>query len=155
MNKILLLLFTLFSFTFADEESAKIVFDLTTKDLAKFEKNIIKGVVVNKTYFEGQLKEYDVSVVIHGGAYRFFVKDLSKTKFKNDKKLVAVYKELKKRVASLADTYDVEFLMCGAAMKRNKLDEKDIVEFVKIIPNSTIGLVERQNSGYAYLPVDD
>ena len=155
MKKILILLFTLLSFLFAEEESLKVVFDLTTKDLAKFEKNIIKGVVVNKTYFEGQLKEYDVSVVIHGGAYRFFVKDLTHTIFKDDKRLATVYTELKKRISSLSDTYDVEFLMCGAAMKRNKLEAKDIVSYVKIIPNSTIGLVERQNEGYAYLPIRD
>jgi intracellular sulfur oxidation DsrE/DsrF family protein len=155
MKKILIMLLILFGLAHADDESAKVVFDLTTKDLAKFEKNIIKGVVINKSHYEGSLKELEVTVVIHGGAYRFFVKDIDKTIFKNDTKLVKVYDELKKRIASMADTYDVEFLMCGAAMKRNKLEPKDIVEFVKIIPNSTIGLIDKQNEGYAYLPVRD
>jgi len=155
MKKILIVFILILGSLFADDENAKVVYDLTTKDLAKFQKNIIKSVVVNKIYYEGQLKEFDVTVVIHGGAYRFFVKDLSQTKFKNDKKLAAIYAELKKRVAFLADTYEVEFLMCGAAMKRNELEANDIVEFVKIIPNSTIGIVDRQNAGYAYLPVAD
>ncbi|QOP45494.1 DsrE family protein [Sulfurimonas paralvinellae] len=155
MKKILIMLVVLFGLAHADEESAKVVFDLTTKNLVKFEKNIIKGVVINKSHYESSLKELDVTVVIHGGAYRFFVKDIDETIFKNDKKLVKVYAELKKRIASMAETYDVEFLMCGAAMKRNKLEAKDIVEFVKIIPNSTIGLIDKQNEGYAYLPVRD
>jgi intracellular sulfur oxidation DsrE/DsrF family protein len=43
--------------------------------------------------------------------------------------------------------------MCGAAMPRNKLEAKDVYNFVKIIPNSTIGLIDRQNDGYAYIPV--
>ncbi len=43
--------------------------------------------------------------------------------------------------------------MCGAAMEKNKLQAKDIVSFVKIIPNSTIGLIDKQNEGYAYISV--
>ncbi len=155
MQKIILMLVLLFGLVHAEDESAKVVFDLTTKNLAKFEKNIIKGVVINKGHYESAFRELDVTVVIHGGAYRFFVKDIDNTIFKDDKKLVKVYAALKKRLKSLSETYDVEFLMCGAAMKRNKLEAKDIVEYVKIIPNSTIGLIDKQNEGYAYLPVRD
>jgi intracellular sulfur oxidation DsrE/DsrF family protein len=96
-----------------------------------------------------------VAVVIHGEAYRFFVKDLKSTSFKNDVKLAKVYADLKKRVAAMSDTYEVEFLMCGAALKRHKLQKSDIVEFVTILPNSTIGLIDKQNEGFAYLPVSD
>ena len=155
MQKIILMLVIFLGLVHAEDESAKVVFDLTTKNLAKFEKNIIKGVVINKGYYESSFKELEVTVVIHGGAYRFFVKNIDNTTFKDDKKLVKVYATLKKRLKSLSETYDVEFLMCGAAMKRNKLTKKDIVEFVKIIPNSTIGLIDKQNEGYAYLPVRD
>ncbi|QOP44387.1 DsrE family protein [Sulfurimonas sediminis] len=155
MKKILLIVSLLFSLVQAEDESAKVVYDLTTKNLAKFERNILKGIVFNKTLYANQLKELDVAVVIHGGAYRFFVQDLDSTIFKNDDKLQKMYKELKKRIASMADTYDVEFLMCGAAMQRNKLTKKDIVPFVTIIPNSTIGLINKQNEGYAYIPVGD
>ncbi len=155
MKKILIMFLILFGLVHADDETAKVVFDLTTKNVAKLEKNIIKGVVVNKAHYESKFKELDVAVVIHGGAYKFFVKDLQHTIYKDDKKLVAVYGELKKRLASMADTYNVEFLMCGVGMKRNKLEAKDIVKYVKIIPNSTIGLIDKQNEGYAYLPVRD
>lgn len=153
MKKVILILTLLFGLAQAEDESAKVVYDLTTKDIAKFERSILKGIVFNKQLYSNQLKELDAAVVIHGGAYRFFVKDLDSTIFKNDKELQKVYKELKKRIATMADTYDVEFLMCGAAMKRNKLTKKDIVPFVKVIPNSTIGLIDKQNEGYAYIPV--
>jgi intracellular sulfur oxidation DsrE/DsrF family protein len=43
--------------------------------------------------------------------------------------------------------------MCGAGMPKHGLKAKDIVPYVKIIPNSTIGLIDRQNEGYAYIPV--
>ena len=154
MKKILLLLLTLSTLMFA-ETSAKVVYDLTTHKQKDFERKILKAIVANKAYYEGKLKELDVTVVIHGGAYRYFTVDPSKTEYKTDKTLLANYAELKKRIKSMADTYDVEFLMCGAGMSKHGLKAKDIVSYVKIIPNSTIGLIDRQNEGYAYIPVGD
>ena len=139
----------------ANDETAKVVFDLTTKSTAKFEKVILKGMVVHKNHYESNLKELKATVVIHGGAYRFFVKDLQSSMFKGDKELAKVYPDFKKRIATMSDTYEVEFLMCKAAMKRNKLETKDIVEFVKLVPTSTVGLIDKQNEGYAYIPVSD
>ncbi|MDQ7042253.1 MAG: DsrE family protein [Sulfurimonas sp.] len=155
MKKTLLALLLLISFAQADEDNLKVVYDLTTKNIAKIEQNILKGIVAHKTYFQKDFKELDVTVVIHGGAYRFFVKDPLTTLYKNDKTLIQNYSQLKKRLASLADTYDVEFLMCGVGMRSRKLKEKEIVPFVKVIPNSSVGLIQRQNEGYAYLPVGD
>lgn len=152
MKKLLILLSLLMSLLHAESESAKAVYDLTTGDVSKFEKYILKGIVMNSEYYHSQLKELEVSVVIHGGAYKFFVKDLSSTAFKNDTKLGKVYAQLKKRIAILADTYNVEFLMCGVGMKKNKLSKKDIVDYVKIVPNANIGLIDKQNQGFAYLP---
>ena len=138
----------------ADDESAKLVFDLTTSSVEQFEKKILKSIAYNKTHYENSLKELEVAVVIHGGAYRFFVKDIKKTVFIDDKPLMKVYPDLKKRVATMADTYEVEFLMCRSALKRYNLKEEDIVGYVKIVPNSTIGLIDKQNEGFAYLPVN-
>ena len=154
MKKILLLLLTLSTLMFADT-SAKVVYDLTTKNIKAFEMKILKAIVANKAHYESKLKELDVTVVIHGGSYRYFTKDPNNTEYKTDKALLENYTELKKRVKSMADTYDVEFLMCGAGMPKHGLKAKDIVKFVKIIPNSTIGLIDRQNEGYAYIPVGD
>jgi len=154
MKKILLLLLTLSTLILA-ENSAKVVYDLTTKNIKAFEMKILKAIVANKAHYESKLKELDVTVVIHGGSYRYFTKDPNSTEYKTDKALLENYAELKKRVQSMADTYDVEFLMCGAGMPKHGLKAKDIVPYVKIIPNSTIGLIDRQNEGYAYIPVGD
>ncbi len=153
MKKMLLLLSLLLTFSLA-ENAAKVVYDLTTDNLPTFERKILKAIVANKTYYESQLKELDVTVVIHGGAYRFFTKDPSLTEYRSDTRLLEHYNELKKRIASMHSLYNVEFLMCGAGMPKHGLKAKDIVSYVKIIPNSTIGLIDRQNEGYAYIPVD-
>ncbi len=135
------------------EDVHKVVYDLTTGSVKKFERYILKGTVVNKTYYEKKFEELKVTVVIHGEAYRFFVKNINKTKFRKDIKLYNEFDLLKKRIQSLHENYEVEFLMCAAGMPRHKLTATDIVDFVKIIPNSAIGLIDRQNEGYAYIPV--
>ena len=155
MKKILVILLLVCALLQADEETAQVVYDLTAKDLKTFERKVLKGIVINKAHYESKLKEFDVTVVIHGGAYRFFTKDPAHSIFKGDKALMENYKTLAKRIESMVKTYDVEFLMCGAAMSKNKLQAKDVYSFVKIIPNSTIGLIDKQNEGYAYIPIGD
>ena len=154
MKKILIVLALLCSLQ-ADDESARVVYDLTTSNISKFEKNILKGIAINKAHYQGSFKELEAVVVIHGGAYRFFVKDIEKSMFNTDLKLVEAYSDLKKRIAIMADTYEVEFLMCRASMPKNGLEDEDVVEFVKIVPNSTVGLIDKQNEGFAYIPVRD
>lgn len=154
MKKFILLI-ALVGLLSASESAHKLVIDLTTSSVDTFEKKILKAIVVHKNYYEGKLKELDVAVVIHGGSYKFFVKDPKKSIYKDDKELLKAFSELKTRIASMSDTYDVEFLMCEFGMKKNKLKADDIVSFVKIIHTSTVGLIDKQNEGYAYLPVGD
>ena len=151
MKKIALLL--LLALALHAEQTMKVVIDLTTGDLHTFESKILKGIVAHKTYYEGKLKTLDVAVVIHGNAYKFFVKDPAHSPFKADAALLKASGELAKRIAVLADTYDVAFLMCQSGMEAKKLETKDIYDFVKTVPNAGIGLIDKQNEGYAYLPV--
>lgn len=155
MKKIISILLISMGILYAQEDSAKIVYDLSTKDLSNFELRILKATVSNKAHYESTLRELDVAVIIHGGAYKFFLKDPKNSKFKDDKGLVKTYKTLAKRIETLADMYDVQFLVCGAGVRKHGLEKKDIYDFVKIIPNSTIGLIDKQNKGYAYVPVRD
>ena len=153
MKKVFLIL--LLALALHAEETKKVVIDLTTGDLHTFESKILKGIVAHKTYYEGKLQELDVAVVIHGNAYKFFVKEPAHSPFKDDAALVKASGELAKRIAVLADTYDVAFLMCRSGMEKKKLGEKDIYGFVATVPNAGIGLIDKQNDGYAYLPVGD
>ena len=154
MKKIILLL-VLVSFLFGDDKVPKVVIDLTTSSIVKFEKYILKSIVVHKNHYENSFKELEVAVVIHGGAYKFFLNNLENSIYKDDKELVKVYEDLKKRITTLSDTYDVKFYMCKVGKTRNKLQNKDILNFVKIIPTSTIGLIDRQNEGFAYISAGD
>jgi len=142
MKKIYVFIMLLSSLLSADENVKKLVLDLTTSDIAKFEKGILKAIVFNTNYYESSFKELKTSVIIHGGAYKFFIKDTK-----------SISKGLQTRIKSLQDNYDVEFLICGAGMKSRDIKQDNIYSFVKITPNAMIGLINKQNDGYAYVPV--
>ena len=152
MKKILILLM-LIGILHAEEDVRKVVFDLTTSDLQTFEQKVLKGIAVHKAHYEGNLKELEVAVVIHGGAYRFFLKDPANSVYKEDKALIAAQPELAKRIASMSETYEVTFLMCHSGMVKNKIEKKDVYPFVEIVPNAAIGLIDKQAEGYGYIPI--
>jgi intracellular sulfur oxidation DsrE/DsrF family protein len=154
LKKIILLL-ALLGVLQADDDAVKVVFDLTTSNLQTFEKKMLKGIAVHKAHYEGQLKELEVAVVIHGSAYKFFVKDPANSPFASDKELVKAQPELAKRIESMATTYEVAFLMCDSGRVSNKLQKNEIYDFVTMVPNSTIGLIDKQQEGFAYLPIRD
>lgn len=150
-----LILFVLMIVTLqADQEVHKVVFDLTAGDLKTFERKLLKGVTAHKTYYEANLQELEVAVVIHGGAYKFFVKEPKNSVFKEDKTLISSYRSLEKRLAFLVDTYEVNFYMCKVGMISNRLEQKDVFDFVSLVPNAAIGLIDKQNEGYAYIPIN-
>ncbi len=154
MKKFILIL-AMFGMLQADGEVAKVVFDLTTGNLQTFEKKVLKGIAVHKAHYEGQLKELEVAVVIHGGAYKFFVKDLKRSPFSSDKELVKARPELEKRIAALAEIYEVAFLMCDSGRVSNKLQKDAIYDFVTMVPNAAIGLIDKQQEGFSYIPIGD
>lgn len=153
MNKFLIILIICMGLLKADEGMLKLAMDLTTSNIDKFERSILKGITFNKAYYQGQFKELEVVVIIHGGAYKFFIKDLSSTKYKKDKKLLNVSKELGIRIKSLHDTYGVRFLICEAGMNYHSLRKENIYNFVELTPNAMIALIDAQNDGFAYIPV--
>ena len=154
MKKILFIFLIQMSIIYAQESTVKVVYDLTSKDLATFELKILKSIVANKTYYESKLKELEVAVVIHGGAYKFFLKDPVHSKFKEDIKLLTSHKELAKRIKYMAESYEVKFLICGVGMEKHALVKSDVYDFVEVIKNASVGLIDKQSVGYAYIPVN-
>jgi intracellular sulfur oxidation DsrE/DsrF family protein len=142
-----------FLFLHADEGVKKVVFDLTTGDINVFKQKVLSGISYHKSYYEGKLEELKVAVVIHGDAYKFFIKELKDSPYKDDKELLAQNSELQTRIATLFKMNEVEFLMCQSGMEYKKIDKSNVYEFIKIVPNAAIGLIDKQNQGYAYIPI--
>lgn len=151
--KRLILLVSLLLSLHAEEGIKKVVFDLTTGDPKRFEQNVLSGIVKNKNHYENNFQELNVAVVIHGESYKFFIKDLSTTRYGKDRSLLSVHSEFAKRLQSLTDNYHVKFYMCQAGMNHLKVMKEDIYDFVTIVPTSTIGLIDKQSEGYTYVPI--
>jgi len=153
MNKIIIIISIFISLLKADEEISKLVIDLTTSDVKKFEQVILRGIVLSKAHYESKFTELDVVVVIHGKSYKFFIKNKESSRYKNDKKLLKLSKEFGLRLKSLSKIYGVKFLMCRAGMQYRKMKKEDLYDFVSLTPNVMIALIDAQNDGYAYMPV--
>ena len=139
----------------ADEEVVKkVVYNLTTGDINKLERNLIGGIITHTTYYQSKLEELEVRVVIHGDAYKFFMKDLNNTAYAYQPKLLAKKSDLQKRLSTLSKQYDVKFLVCEAGVKSRKLNKKAFYPFVSMVANAAIGLIDAQNEGYAYLEIE-
>lgn len=137
----------------AQEGLKKVVFELTTGDQKKFEQTVLSGIVKNKNHYEGLMEELEVAVVIHGDAYKFFIKDLSVSPYKDDIELKSVHESFAKRLQSSAENYKVKFYICQAGMNHLKIQKENIYDFVTPVPTSTIGLIDRQSEGYVYVPI--
>jgi intracellular sulfur oxidation DsrE/DsrF family protein len=137
-----------------EEESRKVVYDLTTGDLDKLERNLIGGIISHTTYYQSQLKELEVRVIIHGDAYKFFMKDLNNTAYAYQPALVAKRENLEKRLKSLAKQYHVSFFVCEIGVQKRKLNKKAFYPFVSFVYNAAVGLIDAQNEGYAYLFIE-
>lgn len=154
MKKLLLVVLLFLGLLKADSDVKKVVFDLTTSNVTTIEKRLINGVAFSNKYYQSVSSVLNNRVVIHGDAYKFFVKDISKTKCKEDEKFQAKAKDIHKKLASLANTYNVKFLMCGIGMKAREIEKDNILDFVEVIPSAIIGLIDAQNDGYAFVPID-
>lgn len=148
-----LLLISLTMLLNAEEGLKKVVFDLTLGDQKAFEQKVLSGIVKNNDYYQGIMQELGVAVVIHGDAYKFFIKNVSTSPYKNDRDLISVQESFEKRLRSLADNYNVKFYICQAGMNHLKIAKENIYDFVTPVATSTTGLIDRQSEGYAYVPI--
>ena len=136
---------------FASEQ--KVVYDVTTGDAAKIEKNLVGSIESITKYYEKNHIEYKIAIVISGKAYKYFVKDLDNSPFKGKLKVQRAQKKLAPLLTELHSKYDVSFKMCSAGMKARNIDKKVLYKFVDAEKTKSVYLIEYQNSGYAYLPV--
>ena len=131
----------------------KVVFDLTSGDVDKIEKHLIKNIEGLAGYYKENDIEFKAVVVISGSAYKYFVKDLKASPFKGKMKVARAQKKLAPLLEKLHTQYGVEFDMCKGGMKARKIDKKVLYSYVKTDLNKSVYLIKWQNEGYAYLPV--
>ena len=133
------------------QEVEKVVVDFRSGDVNRFENYILKGLAQNIQHYRDELKDLKVVVVVHGNGYRFFIKDLEKSPYREDKVLRKKQKELKERLENLVRFYNVRFEICSLGLKSKGISEDNIYPFVKPVFSALKGIVHWQNEGYAYM----
>ncbi len=144
-------IFLLFFISVYSQDLHKVVIDLRTSDIEKFENSVLKGIPFVIQTYRDKLEDLKVVIVAHGGSYKFFLKDLKNTPYERDKKLLKKQKEIKERLESLHRFYGVRFEICEAGLKARKLDVKNLYPFVKPIPTALNGIIYWQERGYTYM----
>ena len=152
MRSLIIILFLLVGLN-AQESVKKVVFDFTSGDINVFEKKILSGIAYQKAYYEGNLEELEVAVIVHGDGYKFFLKDVASSIYKDDAALIEKHAEFTKRVKSLSEIYEVSFILCAAGLKSLKIEESSLYPFVTFTATSTVGLIDKQSDGYQYVPI--
>jgi len=146
------LVLVLFTFVKAEDEVKKVIIDLRTGDTDTF-LGLINGIANNIQYYQSKLEDLKVVIVAHGNSYKFFLKDLSNTIYKNDKKVLKMQKEIYSRLKNLVDFYGVRIEICEVGMKARNLSKDNLYEFVHPVYTALTGVVDWQSKGYAYMVV--
>ncbi|MBU1927498.1 DsrE family protein [bacterium] len=136
---------------YADE--AKAVYDLTSGDSAKIEKDMIKSIKNVSQYYKGQNKKFKTIVVISGDAYKYFIRNLSDSPYSEDKSALEIQPKFISVLKELNDSYHVTFKMCSAGMKARGIKLETVYKFVHADAIKNVYLIDAQNAGYAYIPV--
>ena len=147
-----IIVFVLISVTILYGQTARVVYDLTSGDSVKIEKQLINSVRALFHYYEEEKIELKVIVVVSGDAYKYFVNDLAFSPYSEDKELAEVQKKFKHRFANLNDK-GVTFNMCVTGMRSRNIDKDTLYKYVNADVMKSVYLIGAQNDGYAYLPI--
>ena len=134
-------------------DTAKVVYDLSTGDINKIEKQLLNSVTAVAKYYASEKKSLKVIVVISGDAYKYFIDDLKASPYAADEDAVEMQKRFKPRLAELNDMYGVTFYMCSNGMEARRIDKDTLYKYVNADVMKSVYLIDAQNSGYAYMPI--
>ncbi|MEW5832230.1 MAG: DsrE family protein [Campylobacterota bacterium] len=151
MRKALLILLCAVSLAYGGTK--KFVVDLTTGETPTLMTRFFGGVPGTADHFVAQGDRVEIAVVIHGEAYKYFVRNLENTQYGVDEKLAADQESILQRLEAMRKKYNITFEVCQSGMHRKGILTEDLYPFVRPIPSAMIGLVKWQNEGYSYIPV--
>ena len=149
MKKIILIL--LFASSMMYAKDYKVVFDLMTSSECKLNKALIKNVEKLRTYYKKNGDTLKVAVVISGGSYKFFVKDLNNSPYNHDKDLKHTFYKRSSMLTKFSKNVNIE--VCSMGMAKRGIKPEVLQDFVVPAFNKTDALIRYQNDGYAYIPI--
>ena len=147
-----LLFLVLTGLSTADER--KVVFDLRSGDPARIEARLVSDIKYIKNHYAERNIDFKAVVVISGRAYKYFIEDLENSPYKDDEELVEIQNKFRPIFKELNDDFGVTFEMCEVGMSDRNIKAESLYSYVKSDKLQAVYLIDWQNAGYAYVPVN-
>lgn len=134
--------------------TAKVVYHADFKDPRRFS-SMLTSVYNMVTTYQNDLREYDVRIVFNSYGIRFLTEDkLEGTPFETDKALQESREDLKGRLMSLQNSYDVELELCDITREQVSLSKDKVYDGVEAVQSGVVRLAELQGKGFAYIKIE-
>jgi intracellular sulfur oxidation DsrE/DsrF family protein len=132
---------------------AKVVYHVDFNDVTRYSATLTSVNNLLNAY-EGDLRDYEVSIVFVGHGIRFVTDDaLKATPYVADKALLDRRAELKGRLDTLIKVKGVKALLCDKTRDEIGLDKTKLYEGVSLTPSGVVTIADLQMQGYAYLKI--
>ncbi len=152
LSGILALLLSVFTLA-AVAAPAKVVYHVDFNDVTRYSATLTSINNLLNAY-EGELRDYEVSLVFVGHGIRFVTDDaLNGTPYQADKALLDRRSELKGRLQTLIKVRNVKVLLCDKTRDEIGLDNTKLYEGVGLTPSGVVTIADLQMQGHAYLKI--
>lgn len=133
------------SYIWAAEEQnpyqpSKVVYDVSNKDPIALE-NILDRVSFLQNIYDNNPFEASIVIVVHEGAIPLFTKN-------NNQKLLS---QLMGRARSLSMGDVIQFRICEASARMQKITQSDLHDFTTMVPMADAEIIQLQQRGFAYM----
>ena len=134
---------------FDGTSEAKVVWDITAGDEKIFTDRMGLIRETSEALKKRGIKPTFV-LAIHGPAAKYVTKTLKGTKFENDK--IEKFDAIQASINGMKNE-GAKIEVCAIAMKRGKIEDKNVQPFAVVEENVWENIIVLQNKGYAYMPV--
>ena len=136
------------------DSPAKVVYHADFKDPRRFSA-MLTSVYNMVTTYRNDLREYDVRIVFNSYGIRFLTdNELKGTPFETGAELRENREDLRGRLLSLQNTYDVKLELCDITRERVKLPEDEVYDGVGSVVSGVVRVAELQSEGFAYIKIE-
>lgn len=138
----------------AQDGPAKVVYHADFENPRRFSA-MLTSVYNMVTTYRNDLREYDVRIVFNSYGIRFLTDaKLEDTPFETGEALQERRENLRGRLLSLQNTYDVELELCDITRERVKLPKDKIYDGVESVVSGVVRVAELQDQGFAYIKIE-
>lgn len=133
---------------------AKVVYHADFKDPRRFSA-MVTSIYNMVSSYENELRDYDVRIVFNSYGIRFLTDDkLEGTPFEADQALQERRENLKGRLMSLKNVYDVKLELCEITREDVGLSKDKLYEGVTPVGSGVVRIAELQSEGFAYIKIE-